>query len=175
LVAWRLTPITALLQSYGWRETVVGSNLDGVANGRVKAKVDSRGGSLRRSVKRMAPPATTLSMGIPLTGTGVGRQAMELIAAIVPLAVVAAPLALLGAWLAASTHYGAASVVPRSGEGWWRVTLPWPRGVQEENDPGWNLHQAPPAEADSSDASSGPIRSDHDVHVTRLNPRIRVR
>jgi hypothetical protein len=100
---------------------------------------------------------------------------MELIAAIVSLVAVAAPLAMLGAWLVASAHRGLGTVVPRSGEGWWRVAMPWPQGVQEENDPGWNPQQARPAEADSSDSSSTPDDADLDVPMIRLHPRIRAR
>jgi hypothetical protein len=105
---------------------------------------------------------------------------MELIAAILSLGIVAAPLALLGAWLAASTQRGLGTVVPKAGEGWWRAALPWPQGVQEEDGPGWSVASAPTAGAEAPESgSAGQAGDDADEmaapHLTRLHPTIRAR
>jgi hypothetical protein len=65
---------------------------------------------------------------------------MNLISALLLLAAAAAPLALLGAWLAARRDPRVGSLVHVGGtDGWWRQAMPWPHGVQEEDDVHWNF------------------------------------
>jgi hypothetical protein len=84
---------------------------------------------------------------------------MNLISALLLLAAAAAPLAVLGAWLAARRDARVATLVQVGGtEGWWRQAMPWPRGVQEDDDVHWNF--GPPEQsADGPDALSvDPVR-----------------
>jgi hypothetical protein len=72
---------------------------------------------------------------------------MNLISALLLLAAAAAPLAVLGAWFAARRDPRAGSLVHVGGsEGWWRQAMPWPQGVQEDDEVHWNF--GPPQEPD---------------------------
>jgi hypothetical protein len=65
---------------------------------------------------------------------------MEIISAIVMLAVVAAPLALLAGWFVRGGYEGLGSFVDCGDrEGWWRAAMPLPHGVQEEDGVGWHV------------------------------------
>ena len=91
---------------------------------------------------------------------------MNLIAALLLLAAAAAPLAVLGAWLAARRDPRVGSLVQVGGtDGWWRQTMPWPHGVQEDDDVRWNF--GPPGQPDDErpDALSvHPVRVRAGVH-----------
>jgi hypothetical protein len=72
---------------------------------------------------------------------------MNLISALLLLAAAAAPLAVLGAWLAARRDPGTSSLIQVGGtDGWWREAMPWPHGVQEDDDVHWNF--GPPEQPD---------------------------
>ena len=65
---------------------------------------------------------------------------MNLISALLLLGVAAAPLAVLGAWLAGRRDPRQGSLVQVGGsDGWWRQTMPWPHGVQEDDEVHWNF------------------------------------
>lgn len=65
---------------------------------------------------------------------------MDLIFALVLLGLAATPLALLSGWLAARGSRPLGSLI-NSGdnETWWRSTMPWPVGVQEEDGLTWTF------------------------------------
>jgi hypothetical protein len=84
---------------------------------------------------------------------------MNLISALLLIAAAAAPLAVLGAWLAARRDARAGTLIQAGGtDGWWRQAMPWPHGVQEDDDVHWNF--GPPEQpADTADALSvDPVR-----------------
>jgi hypothetical protein len=65
---------------------------------------------------------------------------MDTISAIVMLAVLAAPLALLAGWFVRGGYEGLGSFVDRGDrDAWWRATMPWPHGMQEEDGVGWHV------------------------------------
>jgi hypothetical protein len=84
---------------------------------------------------------------------------MNLISALLLIAAAAAPLAVLGAWLAARRDARAGTLIQVGGtDGWWRQAMPWPHGVQEDDEVHWNF--GPPDQpADRPDALSvDPVR-----------------
>ena len=85
---------------------------------------------------------------------------MNLISALLLLAAAAAPLAVLGAWLAARRDARVATLVQVGGtEGWWRQAMPWPRGVQEDDDVHWNFGPPEqPADGEADAMSVDPVR-----------------
>ena len=92
---------------------------------------------------------------------------MNLISALLLLAAAAAPLAVLGAWLAARREPRVASLIHVGGpDGWWRQAMPWPHGVQEDDEVHWNF--GPPERPDRHpDALT--------IDPVRLSPRLRRR
>ena len=71
---------------------------------------------------------------------------MDAISAIVLLALVAMPIALLSGWFVDGGYGGLGSVVNRGDTGsWWRSTMPWPEGVQEDDELAWHVHEPEPA------------------------------
>jgi hypothetical protein len=73
---------------------------------------------------------------------------MNLISALLLLALAAAPLALLGAWFAGRRDVRSGTLVPVGGsDSWWRDAMPWPTGVQEDDEVHWNF--GPPERPDS--------------------------
>jgi hypothetical protein len=72
---------------------------------------------------------------------------MNLISALLLIAAAAAPLAVLGAWLAARRDARVGTLIQVGGaDGWWRQAMPWPHGVQEDDDVHWNF--GPPEQPD---------------------------
>jgi len=109
---------------------------------------------------------------------------MEIISTFLLLGIAAAPIALVGGWLAGRGHgrLGALVTGPAS-DGWWRATMPWPQGVQEDDDFKWNsgdrdqpitgserlgLAAAEPTGTAEPAGTVEPTR-------TRLRPRVRMR
>jgi hypothetical protein len=92
---------------------------------------------------------------------------MNLISALLLLALAAAPVAVLGAWLAARRDPRSSSLVQAGGsEAWWRQAMPWPHGVQEDDEVHWNF--GPPERPD-------PRPDALTVDPVRLNPGLRRR
>jgi hypothetical protein len=78
---------------------------------------------------------------------------MNVISALLLLAAAAAPLAVLGAWIAARRNPGTASLIHVGGsEGWWRQAMPWPQGVQEDDEVHWNFGRPEPRSEPATDA-----------------------
>jgi hypothetical protein len=93
---------------------------------------------------------------------------MDIGTTVVLLGVAAAPLALLGGWIA--THdRSVAPPVGGTGESWWRETMPWPHGVQEDDDIHWNFgSEGPPASGPSERADDATS-----VATLRIRPAVR--
>jgi hypothetical protein len=89
---------------------------------------------------------------------------MNLISTLLLVGVAAAPLAVLGAWIAGRREPRLGSLVHVGGsDGWWRQAMPWPQGVQEDDDVHWNFG---PAE--------GPKEPDAvNVDPVRVRPAVR--
>jgi len=88
------------------------------------------------------------------------RRPLNLIFALVLLALAAAPLAVVGGWLAGRRDLRASSLVHVGGsDDWWREALPWPHGVQEDDDVHWNFGspEGPPA-GQRDDFTFDPVR-----------------
>jgi hypothetical protein len=103
---------------------------------------------------------------------------MEIIFAILLLGFAAAPIALVGGWLAGRGHgrLGALVIGP-GGDGWWRSTMPWPKGVQEDDDFKWNFGDRiePIAGADPVGPAAAAATDEVELAPTRLRPRTRIR
>lgn len=100
---------------------------------------------------------------------------MDLITALLLLSVAAAPLALLSGWLAGRGSRPLGSLVNGGdSETWWRATMPWPRGVQEEDDLTWSFRDTQPTGNQSS--RSRPDEADEiRVEPIHLRPQVRRR
>ena len=86
------------------------------------------------------------------------------------LAVAAAPLAMLGGWLASRDRSVAAPYGSNIGDAWWRHTMPWPHGVQEDDDVHWNFGGA---DADPRESSATEDDAAPEVTTVRLRPAVR--
>jgi hypothetical protein len=103
---------------------------------------------------------------------------MELIPTIVVLAFAAAPIALVGGWLAGRGHGRLGALVSgSSGSGWWQTTMPWPQGVQEDDDFKWNFgdRDKPIVESLGQKPPAGEARSVVEPPRTPQQPRTRIR
>jgi hypothetical protein len=99
---------------------------------------------------------------------------MNLILAIVLLSLAATPLAILLGWLDRRGSRQLGSLVNgRDSEGWWRATMPWPRGVQEEDEVTWSFGGSQPAGTTKSLAreEADEVR----VEPIHLRPQVRRR
>lgn len=91
---------------------------------------------------------------------------MNLISAVLLLAAAAAPLAVLSAWVVSRRDQRAGTLVHFGGtDGWWRDTMPWPQGVQEDDDVHWNF--GPPSQPDQR--QPGGVN----VDLVRVRPGVR--
>lgn len=100
---------------------------------------------------------------------------MDLVTALVLLAAAAAPLAMLSGWLAGRGSRPLGSLVNGGdSETWWRSTMPWPRGVQEEDDLTWSFREKQPA---ATKSFRPPPDEPDEVRVepTHLRPTVRRR
>lgn len=102
---------------------------------------------------------------------------MDLITAFVLLGMAAAPLAVLSGWLAGRGSRPLGSLVNGGdSETWWRSTMPWPRGVQEEDDLTWSFRDTQPPP--SRPSPSRPVADEPDeirVDPVHLRPQVRRR
>jgi hypothetical protein len=65
---------------------------------------------------------------------------MNVISALLLVGLAAAPLAILGGWLAARRDTRLGSFVRIGGtDSWWRDAMPWPPGVQEDDEVHFNF------------------------------------
>jgi hypothetical protein len=103
---------------------------------------------------------------------------METISTILLLGFAAAPIALVGGWLAGRGHgrLGALVTGPAS-DGWWRTAMPLPRGVQEDDDFKWNFGDRDQATSGSEPLGPSAAKPADDVEpaTTRVRPRVRIR
>ena len=101
----------------------------------------------------------------------------DLLSAILVLAGAAAPFAILLAWLATRGLPGLGLLVGNGQANvWWRRTMPWPEGIQEDNDVHWHFD----ATSGSDDAaiieeSGEGERAALRVDPSRVRPSVHVR
>jgi hypothetical protein len=101
---------------------------------------------------------------------------MEIISTILILGLAAAPIALVGGWLAGRGHGRLGALVSGpAGQGWWQTTMPLPRGVQEDDDFKWNFGDREPAAGSESPGPAAEAADDVELARTPLHPRIRIR
>ena len=103
---------------------------------------------------------------------------MELILTILLLAFAAAPIALVGGWLAGRGHGRLGALVSGpSGSGWWQTTMPWPHGVQEDDDFKWNFgdRDKPIVESIGREPAAGHPMGIVEPPRTPQQPRTRIR
>ena len=100
---------------------------------------------------------------------------MNLVLALVALSLAAAPLALLLGWLDRRGSRQLGSLVNGGdSEGWWRATMPWPRGVQEEDEVTWSFRGS--QQPTRRTTTSGPDKVDEvRIEPTHLRPQVRRR
>ncbi len=76
---------------------------------------------------------------------------MDMVAAIALLSVLGLPLGLLARWFVDRGHEDLGVLISGGdSDAWWQATLPWPRGVQEEDDVHWQWSDPGPAAVGSS-------------------------
>jgi hypothetical protein len=85
---------------------------------------------------------------------------LNLISALLLLALAAAPLAILAGWLAARRESRVDSLVRIGGsDSWWRDAMPWPPGVQEDDEVHFNFgSREPPDDGGRGALSVEPVR-----------------
>jgi len=99
---------------------------------------------------------------------------MDLIAGFLLIAL-ALPLAVLAGWFLADGHGGLASLVDHGGStGWWKATMPWPQGVQEEDGVTWHVRGADEATAPSGTSPGPPDIARDAFEVAPIRPRARI-
>jgi hypothetical protein len=101
----------------------------------------------------------------------------DLVSAILILAGAAAPLAILLAWLATRGLPGLGLLVS-SGQAnvWWRRTMPWPQGIQEDDDVHWHFDAG--NGSDDGSTIEEPTDGEHAtlrVDPSRVRPNVHVR
>src|SRR6266550_6659009 len=103
---------------------------------------------------------------------------MEIISTVFLLGLAAAPIALVGGWVAGRGHgrLGALVTGPAS-DGWWRATMPWPQGVQEDDDFKWNSgdRDQPITGSNGLGLAAAEPTGTVEPTRTRLRPRVRMR
>jgi hypothetical protein len=100
---------------------------------------------------------------------------MDLMLTLALLALAAAPLALLSGWLDRRESRPLGALVNgRDTEGWWRSTMPWPRGVQEDDDLRWTFRDGQQADASPSTRWPGPDEPD-EMRIRPMQIRGQVR
>ena len=100
---------------------------------------------------------------------------MNLIFALVLLGLAATPLALLLGWLDRRGSRGLGTLVNRDSEGWWRATMPWPRGVQEEDGVTWSFRSSQDPAGSTTRSSRGGEVDEVRIDPIQLRPQVRRR
>ena len=102
---------------------------------------------------------------------------LDLIGTVLILIVATAPLAVLLSWLATRGH-GGLGILAGSGQldVWARLSMPWPRGVQEDDDVRWNFEpRGRPEDLSTIDVSAGAASEARVVDATRVRPSVHLR
>jgi hypothetical protein len=101
---------------------------------------------------------------------------MDAISSIVLMILAAVPVAVLAGWFAGPRHSGLGALVDRGdADSWWRTTMPWPQGVQEEDGVRWRIPERDPEVVESSDGGpDGPEARADDFEVALVRTRSRV-
>ena len=94
---------------------------------------------------------------------------MDAISSIVLVSLAAVPVAVLAAWFAGPRHSGLGSFVNRGdSDSWWRATMPWPQGVQEQDGVRWRIQEPDLAVVESS--GGGPDGSEARADAFEVAP-----
>ena len=101
---------------------------------------------------------------------------MDLLLALVLLGLGAAPLALLSGWLSGRGLRPLGSIINGGDNAtWWRSTMPWPTGVQEEDEVTWSFRRSQEPTGRTG-MSARPDEADEvRIDPTHLRPRVRRR
>jgi hypothetical protein len=99
---------------------------------------------------------------------------MDVVVGLLLIAIAAAPVAFLAGWFVGPGVRGVAQLVGRGNDDWWRSTLPWPTGVQEDDGVAWSARPAMPAGDDPEREGSAGMPS-LQVPTRRLRPTLRRR
>jgi hypothetical protein len=100
---------------------------------------------------------------------------MNLILALVLLSLAATPLALLLGWLDRRGSRLGSLVNGRDSEGWWRAEMPWPRGVQEEDEVTWSFRGSQQPTGARTRTLSPDDVDEVRIEPTHLRPQVRRR
>lgn len=101
---------------------------------------------------------------------------MNVISALVLLGLAAMPLALLLGWLDRRGSRQLATLVNgRDSEGWWRATMPWPTGVQEEDEVTWSFRSSQEPGGRTRAAVRPDEADEVRIEPTHLRPQVRRR
>jgi hypothetical protein len=102
---------------------------------------------------------------------------MDSVSAIVLLTAAAVPVALVASWFVKSGGDALGSAVHRGdADAWWRTSMPWPHGVQEEDGLPWHLDPDRDGDASSEPSiSDGSLANGYEVAPLRANPHLAVR
>ena len=95
---------------------------------------------------------------------------MDIIFVIAVLALIAAPLALLSGWFVDAGYAGLGSLVHAGRDAWWRASMPWPQGVQEEDGVTW--HVRAPDVAETPPVTHESEADDFAIAQARPKPRV---
>ncbi len=125
-------------------------------------------------------PATADATGAADTGDlrhAEGIEAMDLLFAILMLGLGGVVLAPLAAWWVRRGYEGLGSFVNLGDGDWWRATMPWPQGVQEEDGVRWRFRDADPSPGTSARRTerSEPVADAFDVAPTRARAHVGLR
>ena len=100
---------------------------------------------------------------------------MDLIFALVVLTLAAAPIALLSGWFDRRESRSLGTLLAgRDRDTWWRATMPWPQGVQEDTDMAWSARD--PNAPGAPGRAAGPDAPDEVwIEPIHLRPLVRRR
>jgi hypothetical protein len=100
---------------------------------------------------------------------------MDLIIAILLLSLLGAVLAPLAGWWVRRGYDGIGSLVHRGDSSdWWRTTMPWPQGVQEEDGVGWHIRDPAPTPGSPVRPTVPPEVATNAYDVAPIRPRSRI-
>jgi hypothetical protein len=102
---------------------------------------------------------------------------MDTLSAMVALGLVAAPLALLARWFVDRGYRGLGTLVNQGDSAaWWRATMPWPQGVQEEDGVAWHIRDPDPVAVGSPTGTPATAELKRDAfNIAPVRPQTRIR